>query len=269
MEKACIQNLGLIITEDCNLDCRHCLRGKKCQKCISKEVIEATLNQCIYIRNLCLCGGEPLMHLEPIIHIIDTILKNHIIVDQISISINGTIYQEDFVTILKSIQDKLRDGIYIGISYDKYHIEEIIKRKLKEAFIENINKFSQTPFHVGEKVLDPKIKLFNEGNATFLDSNLTVDLKPIDYAMTYVGNNKHKLDLNGLCYIGPIVSISVDGNITECDSSFENQRTKYNYGNVLTDSIVEVIKTKTSVVNPIIYSLKVRKIAYNHQHYNK
>lgn len=77
MEKACIQNLGLIITEDCNLDCRHCLRGKKCQKVMSKEVIEATLNQCKYIRNLCLCGGEPFMHLEPLVHIVDTILKTN------------------------------------------------------------------------------------------------------------------------------------------------------------------------------------------------
>lgn len=269
MEKACIQNLGLIITEDCNLDCRHCLRGKKCQKCMSKEVIEATLNQCIYIRNLCLCGGEPLMHLEPIIHIIETILKKYIIVDEISIVINGTIYREDFISLLKRINNKLKDGTKIAISHDKYHIEEIKKRGLKETYIENIKKYLETPYFIGIKRLDPKLKLFNEGNAILLNSNLTVDLKPIDYAMTYVGNNKHKLDLNGLCYIGPIVSISVDGNITECDASFENQRTKYNYGNVLTDSIVEVIKTKTSVVNSIIYSLKVRKIAYNHQHYNK
>lgn len=269
MEKACIQNLGLIITEDCNLDCRHCLRGKKCQKVMSKEVIEATLNQCKYIRNLCLCGGEPFMHLEPLVHIVDTILKNNILVDQISIISNGTIYQEDFITILKKVQEKLRDGIFIGISFDKYHFEEIKKRDLKKVFVENIKRFQDSPFCIGEKILDPKVKLFNEGNAATLDPDLTVDLRPVDYAMTYVGNNKHKLDLNGLCYIGPLISISVDGFITECDASFENQRTKFNYGNVLTDSIVEVIKTKTHIVNPIIYSFKVRKISYKYRHYNK
>ncbi|MDE5630288.1 MAG: hypothetical protein K2I70_01680, partial [Bacilli bacterium] len=154
-------------------------------------------------------------------------------------------------------------------SYDKYHIEEIKKRNLKEAYIENVKKYLDSPFHVKEKILDPKIKLFNEGNATSLDPELTIDLRPIDYAMTYVGSNKHKLDLNGLCYIGPLVSISVDGFITECDASFENQRNKFNYGNVLTDSIVEVIKTKTPIYKPHTYSRRVKKIVYNFHHYNK
>ena len=269
MEKACIQNLALIVNEDCNLDCRHCMRGKKCQRYMSNEVIEAALNQCTFIRNLCICGGEPLMYLEPIIHIIDIILKNKIIVDEISLTINGTMYKEEFIDLLRSINDKLRDGSTIAISYDKYHIEEIKKRRLKDAYIENVKKYAETPYFIGLKRLNSKQKLFRERNASALDEDLTIDLRPISYAMTYVGKNKHKLDLNGLCYIGPLVSISVDGFITECDASFENQRTKFNYGNVLTDSIVEVIKTKTPIYKPRIYSRKVKKIAYDFHHYNK
>ncbi len=269
MERICIQNLGLVITEDCNLDCRHCLRGKKCQKVMSKEVIEATLNQCAYIRNLCLCGGEPFMHLEPIIHIVDTILKNKIIVDQVSIITNGTVYKEGFITVLKKIKDKIRDGVFIGISYDKYHFEEIINRGLKEVYIENFKKYSSSPFAVGPKILDPKVKLFNEGNAKLLDSNLTVDLKPVDYAVTYIGYCNWKLDLNGYCYIGPLLAVSVDGNITECDASFENQKTTYNYGNVLRDSLAETIKAKAPISNPLIYRYKTKRIAYKYRHYNK
>lgn len=269
MEKACIQNLSLIITEDCNLDCRHCCRGKKCQRVMSKEVIEATLNQCAYIRNLCICGGEPFLHAEPMIDIINTILENKIIVDEISMVINGTIYNQDFISFLYKIKSKLKENVVITISQDQYHAEEIIKRGLIEVYKENEAKLLETPFLIGTKELSRKIKLFREGNAIFLDPKLTIDLRPIEYAMTYVGNNKHKLDLNGYCYIGPIVSISVDGNITECDASFENQKTKFNYGNVLTDSIVEVIKTKTTIVTPHKYSRQVKKIEYNFHHYNK
>lgn len=269
MEKACIQNLALIITEDCNLNCRHCMRGKKCQKVMSNEVIEATLKQCKYIRNLCICGGEPLMNLEPLFHIIDCLLKYDIRVDEISYTINGTIYKEGFISLLKKINDKLKDGSTIAISYDVYHIEEIKKRNLKEAYIENVKRYAETPYFIGLKRYNHKLRLFNEGNARLLDPNLTVDLKPVDYAMTYVNHNKHKLDLSGYCYIGPIVSISVDGYITECDASFENQRTKFNYGNVLVDSIIEVIKTKTPIVTPRKYNHKVRKIIYDFHHYNK
>ncbi len=269
MEKACIQNLALIVNEDCNLDCRHCLRGKKCQRCMSKEVIEETFNQVAYVHNLCLCGGEPLMNLEPIINIIDIILQKKIIVDQVSMVINGTIYKKEFIDMLYLLKNKLRDGVIINISYDKYHIEEIEKRHLKEAYLENLKRYADTPYFGGLRRLDPKLKLFNEGNATNLDPSLTIDLRPVGYAMTYIGNNKYKLDLNGYCYIGPLVTISVDGIITEGDASFENQKTKFNYGNVLTDSIVEVVKTKTPIYNPIIYRYKVKKIAYDFTHYNK
>lgn len=269
MEKACIQNLGLMITEDCNLDCRHCMRGKKCARYMSKEVIEATLSQCKYIRNLCICGGEPLMHLEPLSYIIDCILKYNIRVDEISYTINGTIYKEEFITLLKRISNKLKDGTTLAISYDIYHLEEIAKHNLTEIYFENIKRYAKTPYFIGLKRLNHNLRLFNEGNAALLDPNSTIDLRPIDYAMTYVGHSKHKLDLNGYCYIGPLISISVDGNITECDASFENQKTKFNYGNVLTDSIVEVIKKKTPIVTPHKYSRKVKKIIYDFHHYNE
>lgn len=269
MKKICIQNLGLMVTEDCNLDCRHCLRGKKEKRVMSKEVIEATLNQIAYIHNLCLCGGEVTMHLEPLTNIIDTILKNKIIIDQITIVINGTIYTYEFIDALKRINEIIREKIWIGISYDKYHIEEIEKLGLKERYVDNVKRYLNTPFKVGFKELPNRVKLFNEGNASLLDPNLTVDLRPIDYAITYVAGNKHKLDLNGYCYIGPLLSISVDGNITECDASFENQKTKFNYGNVLTDSIEKIIKQKSPIYKPRVYNRKVKRIAYNYHHYNK
>lgn len=268
MEKACIQNLALIITEDCNLDCEHCMRGCKCHKVMSKEVIEATLKQCFYIRNICICGGEPLMHLEPFYHIIDCILKYNIHVDEISLTINGTIYNLEFMDLLKNFNAHLKEGFTIAISYDKYHSKEIKRLNLWETYKENIVKYSNTPYFIGLNTLNDKLKLFNEGNANALSDELTIDLRPIEYAMTYVGKNKHKLDLNGLCYIGPLVSISIDGNITECDASFEHQKTKFNYGNVLTDSIIEVIKRKTPIYSPRVYKRKVKKIIYDFHHYN-
>lgn len=43
MNKISVQNLGMIITERCNLNCDHCLRGKCTNKVMSDDVITATL----------------------------------------------------------------------------------------------------------------------------------------------------------------------------------------------------------------------------------
>ena len=60
-------------------------------------------------------------------------------------------------------------------------------------------------------------KLFREGNAINLDKKLTVPLRPMKTLATYVGKNRSFDKVNGLCNIGPIVTINVDGNITESD----------------------------------------------------
>ena len=44
MNKLRIQNLALIVTEKCNLNCAHCLRGGCSDKVMSDEVIKATLD---------------------------------------------------------------------------------------------------------------------------------------------------------------------------------------------------------------------------------
>ena len=62
MSKLYIQNLGLIITECCNLKCMHCMRGDATSKNLKDEVIEQ-LSQIDTIGNLTVCGGEPTLAL--------------------------------------------------------------------------------------------------------------------------------------------------------------------------------------------------------------
>ena len=93
------------------------------------------------------------------------------------------------------------------------------------------------------------VYLFKEGNAINLDKNITEEYKPIKIYVTYAG--KHlKFDKDGLCNIGPLLTINPDGIITDCDASIENQETIYNYGNVLNDSIEEVALEKGMILKP-------------------
>ena len=66
MRKVVIMNLEMIVTNKCNLDCCHCMRGQKCDNSMGNEVIEATLGQVIAIHNLGICGGEPTLAVDVI-----------------------------------------------------------------------------------------------------------------------------------------------------------------------------------------------------------
>ena len=78
--------------------------------------------------------------------------------------------------------------------------------------------------------------------------------------VTYLGKNNTFDKTNGLCNIGPVVTINVDGTITESDASYNNQNTIYNYGNVLNNSIIECLfNNKMKVVKPNKFENKANK----------
>ena len=58
--------LNMELTRRCNMQCAFCARGQAQNIDMSHEVIDATLNQLngVYINNLRLNGGEPLLGSE-------------------------------------------------------------------------------------------------------------------------------------------------------------------------------------------------------------
>lgn len=259
MEKVCINNLALIVTNKCNLDCKHCLRGCKNNQDMSKEVIEATLDQINAIGNLCLCGGEVTLSLDTIETIFKYIVENKIIVDRVNTTINGTIYSKELIELfnyinkyIKSYNKEDRTYATISISNDIYHEEEMSKLKLINKYDKNIDKYMTSEFFLGVRRLEKGIKLIREGYACNLDKKLTKPLKPMNIYVTYSNNNR-KFDRMGLCNIGPLITVNPSGNITECNASIINQETKYNYGNVLKNRIEVVATTHGKVLKPKMY----------------
>lgn len=249
MGKCYIQNLALIVTNKCNLDCSHCLRGAKNNNCMSDSVIESTLDQVNGVGNLAINGGEPTLVLDRLEKIISYVIERHIIIDEFTITINGTMYSEQLLELLDEINRYIgSDGIsaLLAISLDKYHLEEIKKIGIQKEFLENLKRYQESKYFYGYRNI--KQKLFREGYATSLDEKLTVPLRPIKPLITYVGKTKKFDRKNGLCNIGPLVTINPDGIITECDASIENQEKLYNYGNVLNSSIEEIILEKGELV---------------------
>ena len=269
MNKVYIQNLGMIVTNNCPLNCRHCLRGYSFDKNMSKKIIEATLNQTIAIGNLCICGGEPTSAIDTIETIFNYIVDHKIIVSQISITINGTNYDASFIKLLDYINNYIpNNNIILTISYDKYHMQELERLNMKKAYFENIRRYSETRYFYGLRQLNKNLKLFREGNAETLDRTLTIDLKPIDIIVTYIGKSQ-KFDRNGLCNIGPLMAVNPEGIITEENASIEHQQTLYNYGNVLTDTFEEVALKRGKIVKPKKWEKETSKIIKKYITYNR
>ena len=51
-------NLGMIVTKKCNMNCAHCLQGYGERRTMCRQVMINTLQQFRYIANLSVCGGE-------------------------------------------------------------------------------------------------------------------------------------------------------------------------------------------------------------------
>lgn len=277
MRRIGIQNLGLIVTNRCNLNCAHCLRGCKNNNDMSYDVIDATLDQIKIIGNLCLCGGEITFATNTLSYLFESIIKRKIFVEEVTTVINGTNYNEDFLKLLDNINEyisKLNNNNEIShatfsISKDDYHFNEIIRLNIVKEFMENIIKYQESKHYFGRQVLLPGLKLFREGNAKYLDKKITVKLRPMKTYATYIGKDYTFDRDNGLLYFGPLVTVSTEGIITECDSSIENMQKKYNYGNVLDAPLEEILLKRSRILKPGVCQKKWEDETNKYQSYNR
>ncbi len=267
MVKICIQNLDLILGEECNINCMHCLRGKKTKKVMSDAVIEETFNQISDVCNLNICGGEPTLAIDRIKKTIKTIVEKRTIVKNITLTINGTIYSEELINLAKYFvkysrrRGRKKNTVKIFISLDKYHFYEMQRLNLFDEFCNNIKKYQKSKFFAGYRRL--VYDLYNEGNAR----NLNVpkeDYIPHLPVITYAGHNYEENRENGACNIGPLVTISTDGFLTEDSVSFENQIKNYNYGSIFNGRIDELlIENGAIVVSPREFDRENQKVLTN------
>ena len=278
MNKLRIQNLALIVTEKCNLNCAHCLRGGCSDKVMSDDVIKATLDQFEFIGNLTICGGEPTLSLDRIEKILEYISKNKIFVGEISFTINGTIYSTDFLKLLDDMEpylefDKsLLSPVIFGISLDKFHHDEVCRLNMEQQWFENIKKYTESKHFYDFRKIERK--LFREGNAVNLDPEITIPLRPMPIYMSYYKKglfNIPKFDMNGgNCFIGPLITVNVDGIVTECDASLEHQRTIYNYGNIFDNTIEEICLSRNPILEkPKTFEKKLNKTLDRYFSYDK
>ena len=108
MQKILLDSLMIELTRKCNLHCAHCYRGNQQDKDINLSALDNLFDQVMYIGDLCLFGGEPLLNLSTIQYIFNKLVENNICIERIAITTNGTICSDDFVELMKSFHNYIR-----------------------------------------------------------------------------------------------------------------------------------------------------------------
>ena len=115
-------------------------------------MIEATLSQVKGVGNLSITGGEPTLAIDRIEKIIDYIIENNIYIEEFTTTINGTIYSERLLELLKIMDKYINDEevlSMVAISCDIFHLDEIKRLGLFDKYKENVSKYNESKYFFG------------------------------------------------------------------------------------------------------------------------
>ena len=123
--------LYISITQQCNLACKHCLRGDAKNVVVDDKIIFNAFENVTFINSLNLTGGEPLLHPEKLLTVNDAILKNKTQVLDIAIVTNATLWNAKIKEAVLSLKIS-SPRLVLALSNDGFHKEEIKRLGLKD-----------------------------------------------------------------------------------------------------------------------------------------
>ena len=138
LTKISLEFLAIETTRRCNMACSHCYVGEAQDVDLDTGAIDALLNQVNAFGEIFFTGGEPLLNLTAISHILYGLSKRGIPVFKIGLISNGSIYDERLVDLLKKAHQiveithryasrqtydplRVQSVVHLGISLDQYH----------------------------------------------------------------------------------------------------------------------------------------------------
>ena len=195
MRKIITPDLGIELTQKCNLNCSHCFRGAARNRNISKEIIEKVFDEIKYIQTLDLSGGEVFLGYEQLKTLLETANQKGTTIESCSMLTNGTIYDGRIYELLDEYFGK---NYQVGISDDDFHdksikrIETAIqnkKQEQKEKYVKLISKLDAlSPLKTlarGYSIIEQNGEMVN--SVKQLKSGTEIDIKLVD------GNSKAKI----------------------------------------------------------------------------
>lgn len=156
-----LESLYIETTRRCNMRCDHCLRGDAQNADIDLQHIDDLLDQVELVGSLFITGGEPTLNLEAMAYIADSLSLHGIPICTFGTCINGLIYSERFIEIVKRFKymvDFSRDSCFprfsknrildsippcvIGISIDRFHEQPDLCLKHCEMYKDALSEYA-------------------------------------------------------------------------------------------------------------------------------
>lgn len=239
------------VTRRCNDNCIHCCRGEAQNLDLSKDVIDVFFdnNKIVYINRLLLSGGEPTLAPKSLEMLVNKIIEKNIHVNVFEFSINGLIYNEEFVKALSKLNDyclSLKDskaifGGTIWISTDQFH---------KAPSQEVLDKYEKLSFFVPYTAHKSDMKeedILPVGRA--LENNLSNH--KLDTSLITERGIEYKQGIhNGREYLAiPYLYVSSNGNVQNDYGSMYSYDLidTYSFGNVLNQSLEDIITRQKEI----------------------
>lgn len=235
-----VKYLSLEITEYCNLDCKHCMQGKKCNVYMSDEVIRKTFKSINRVEELVLTGGEVFLCYERVKRVLEIAHEENVEILNCSIVTNGCVYDERIYDLLDSYF-----GYYyaIYISNDDYHDKSILRNYQGEKESNNPELNPQTLEEVKRNMLKhmerDRFEDFKELGSRLIDVGRARNIE----------GSKHPFEVMGYFYqefsecflIGPIVFVSSMGYVCEGNDEIDSYE-KHSIGNILNEDIKSMVR---------------------------
>ena len=245
--------MELILTQKCNLNCAHCMRGDATNKEISPEVLDKIFSKFIYIHALTLGGGE--ISLTPhLIRLLTQKLKQHgTIVHRIDLTSNGVFVSDEFLSAINELREYVlscknslslieldeRDNnepVIACFSFDGFHLKNISDKGVTiEEIFNNIARYQEI---LGERAIECRLSsdvdIINIGRAKTLNT-LIKKVKPINpnkYIYPY------EIEPNFI-FMGGFLTVSCDGEFIPVNIPFAEEKI-YSYGNIFSDKFSNI-----------------------------
>ena len=241
-----IQTMNLFTTNTCNFMCSHCKRGDLDGKHLDDRTIAAIFKNVYQIDTLNLNGGEVFSNLDVLRRVLNRIKEKRIVISQLSIITNGTLFTEEAESILDDFSLYLANhgggNIQIPLSQDEYHAAQLekIKRENPSLYIkyqENIDRLQNSSYYGGINQLG---YIINEGRAKNLDIEGKIETRAYPH-ICFLDRKTFKALNQELLFLGGITGIDVNGIF--CDTAGTMPPTpERRYGNLKTHNYYEIAK---------------------------
>ena len=199
--KVTFESLAIETTRKCNMKCAHCFRGDAQDVDIDFEAIDNLLDQTEIIGYLEITGGEPTINLDALKYILNGLCKRGIPLFGFSLYINGLIYSERFIEIIKrykqvidvSCANCLKNGneyqptkeigrCNVGVSLDKYHEQH-------DICMENYQKYKAALADCAD------VRIIKRGNSPHKIGRAKNLQEALDISFKYDFSQKQRIEL--------------------------------------------------------------------------